>query len=343
MESPLENMNMNFAATANQIFSLMSLAHSRRPTGLGVLCHPSACAHELSFQKTKFTSESGLKARRNLKWGGFESLGGASTSVPTVAAWGSNHLDVFALGTDSAAWHKWWNGGAWSGWESQGGIFESPVDVCSWDHNRLDFFGLGTKNAAFHKSWEGSRVSSSLTLSSLALEPQLLAQSCTDISTSSSQCSAYEPLGGIFTSPVKSVSWEPERLDLFAAKSSGPRDLAVVGRGTDSASWINQWSGSWTEWQSLGGNFISEPSIVSWGRGRYDLFGIGIDGAMYHRYYANGSWSASWENLGGVLVSAPTAVSWGANRHDIFALRTDDAVWHNWWDGPAWGGWERLD
>lgn len=40
------------------------------------------------------------------QWGGFESLGGVLTSVPTVAAWGPNRLDVFALGTDAAAWHK---------------------------------------------------------------------------------------------------------------------------------------------------------------------------------------------------------------------------------------------
>jgi hypothetical protein len=36
--------------------------------------------------------------------GQWESLGGVLTSQPSVVSWGSNRLDVFGLGTDSAAW-----------------------------------------------------------------------------------------------------------------------------------------------------------------------------------------------------------------------------------------------
>ncbi len=36
--------------------------------------------------------------------GRWESLGGVLTSKPSVVSWGPNRLDVFALGTDSAAW-----------------------------------------------------------------------------------------------------------------------------------------------------------------------------------------------------------------------------------------------
>jgi hypothetical protein len=43
-----------------------------------------------------------------------------------VVAWGPNRLDVFVLGTDSALYHKWWDGSAWgpsvTGWEYQGGV-----------------------------------------------------------------------------------------------------------------------------------------------------------------------------------------------------------------------------
>ena len=39
---------------------------------------------------------------------------------------GPNRLDVFAIGTDSALYHKWWDGNAWgpsvTGWEAMGGI-----------------------------------------------------------------------------------------------------------------------------------------------------------------------------------------------------------------------------
>ncbi|KAI9048418.1 hypothetical protein LZ554_007254 [Drepanopeziza brunnea f. sp. 'monogermtubi'] len=246
--------------------------------------------------------------------GGMAALGvagnrkAASSSLHWTSAAGTRTASISSASvlTMNAAFHKSGDGSRWSAYESLGDIFTSPVKSVSGEAERLDLFGLGTDSSSYHKFWDGTRWSD-----------------------------GWENLGGVFTTPLAAES-------SGARDHSEARDIAVVGRGTDSALWINQRSGSWTGWQSLGGIFISEPSIVSWGPGRYDLFGIGIDGAMYHKYYANGSWSASWENLGGVLISAPTAVSWGANRLDIFALGTDDAVWHKWWDGSAWGGWERL-
>ena len=41
-------------------------------------------------------------------WGGWESLGGVLESPPDAAAWAANRLDIFAVGTDSALWHRWW-------------------------------------------------------------------------------------------------------------------------------------------------------------------------------------------------------------------------------------------
>jgi hypothetical protein len=51
------------------------------------------------------------------------------TSQPRVTAWGANRLDVFVTGTDSALYHKWWDGNAWgpslTGYEFMGGIISS--------------------------------------------------------------------------------------------------------------------------------------------------------------------------------------------------------------------------
>ena len=56
-------------------------------------------------------------------------MGGICTSQPRAVAWGPNRLDVFVTGTDSALYHKWWNGSAWgpsvTGYERQGGIVSS--------------------------------------------------------------------------------------------------------------------------------------------------------------------------------------------------------------------------
>jgi repeat uncharacterized protein DUF346 len=56
-------------------------------------------------------------------------MGGICTSKPRVAAWGPNRLDVFVTGTDSALYHKWWNGAAWgpslTGYEYMGGVISA--------------------------------------------------------------------------------------------------------------------------------------------------------------------------------------------------------------------------
>jgi hypothetical protein len=55
----------------------------------------------------------------------YEAMGGICVSQPEVVAWGPNRLDVFVLGTDSALYHKWWDGTAWgpslTGYERMGG------------------------------------------------------------------------------------------------------------------------------------------------------------------------------------------------------------------------------
>jgi hypothetical protein len=62
-------------------------------------------------------------------------------------------LDLFAVGTDNAVWHKWWDGSAWGGWESLGGSVFSEVSSVSWAANRLDLFGVGADSAVYRKKF----------------------------------------------------------------------------------------------------------------------------------------------------------------------------------------------
>jgi hypothetical protein len=70
-------------------------------------------------------------------------------------------------------------------------------------------------------------------------------------------------------------------------------------------------------------------AATSWGANRLDIFALGSDNSMYHKYWDGGAWGPSqtgWDALGGVFNSPPAAVSWGANRFDIFALGTDNSM-----------------
>src|SRR6266567_4475090 len=231
-------------------------------------------------------------------WGGWEGLGGILTSPPEVVSWGTNRLDIFALGTDHALWHRWWNGSSWGGWESLGGILTSPPKVVSWGPNRLDVCAVGTDSALWHRWWDGS------------------------------SWGGWESLGGILTSPPEVVSWDENRLDVFAI-------------GTDSAMYHRWWDGSsWGGWESLGGIIQSTPKAVSWAPNRLDVFALGTNYALFHRWWDGSSWGG-WESLGGILetplngprdsVTAIDAVAWAANRLDIFGVGTDCALYHRWW------------
>ena len=152
-----------------------------------------------------------------------------------MTSWGVNSLDLFVLGTNSAAFHKAWNGASWlpstTGWESIGGAFvEEPVAI-SWGTERLDIFGIGTDHALYHKyteSWDGTQWQ---------WGPDQL---------------DWDNLGGDWTQRPSVVSWGPGRLDVFLV-------------GTDNSLYQKFYNGSaWNDgFFGLGGTVKYPPSVVS--------------------------------------------------------------------------------
>jgi serine protease AprX len=97
----------------------------------------------------------------------------------------------------------------------------------------------------------------------------------------------------------------------------------------------------WSGWENQGGYCLDGPAAASWAANRLDVFVLGGDQAMYHKWWDGSSWSG-WENLGGYCLGGPGAVSWGPNRIDTFVIGSDHAMYHKWWDGSSWSGWENL-
>jgi Repeat of unknown function (DUF346) len=55
----------------------------------------------------------------------------------------------------------------------------------------------------------------------------------------------------------------------------------------------------------LGGVFNNAPAAVAWTKGRLDIFGLGTNNEMFHKWWDN-SWGPSqtgWEALGGTFDS----------------------------------------
>jgi ABC-type taurine transport system substrate-binding protein len=84
----------------------------------------------------------------------------------------------------------------------------------------------------------------------------------------------------------------------------------------------------------------SSSPVVAWGANRLDVFVLGSNRALYHKWWNGSAWGPSltgYEAMGGICTSSPQVVAWGANRLDVFVTGTDSALYHKWWNGSAWG------
>lgn len=140
---------------------------------------------------------------------GYENLGGTFTSPIISISYAPNTLDLFGLGTDSAAYHKSYNGAAWSGWDNLGGVFTSNLVASTWGDDEIDVFGRGTDNAMYWNHWNGLRWSG---WQSLGGEFFLTF-------SFSSKFFLLTITTGVFTSEPSTVSWGPGRIDVFVTLS----------------------------------------------------------------------------------------------------------------------------
>jgi hypothetical protein len=120
---------------------------------------------------------------------------------------------------------------------------------------------------------------------------------------------------------VAAVSWDANRIDLFARSRSNI--LLHKSRGG---------SGTWSDWEPLSGEITSRPAATSRGTGRLDVFARLPDNTLGHREFNNGRWT-DWESLGGVLTSAPAAVAGVNERLDVFVRGEGDTL--QWWSRDA--------
>ena len=125
---------------------------------------------------------------------------------------------------------------------------------------------------------------------------------------------------------------------------------------THSAGCLAEPGTTWHSWVAQGGVLRSAPAVASWGVNRLDVFVLGTNSEIWHKFFDYNRWSG-WSSLGapprapgGILdpdeedeeISDPAAVSWGRNRIDLFATGTSGRLWHKWWDGTRWLGWKDL-
>jgi hypothetical protein len=96
------------------------------------------------------------------------------------------------------------------------------------------------------------------------------------------------------------------------------------------------------DWQSLGGTFMSTPAAIAREDDRVDIFGVGMDRAMYTKSIVGSEVGSDWQRLGGVFTSAASVISQKPGQLDLFARGSDFTLRHNQLNGSEWFGWQNL-
>lgn len=147
-----------------------------------------------------------------------------------------------------------------------------------------------------------------------------------------------------FISPPTAISNAPGRVDVFGIAP----DQTVMHNSYQTTTT----SGGWTGWTQLGTRrFASSISaVVTRGGNQIELWGVGTDGALWHRSGNgnNGTWPVDWDSHGGQFISAPAVVSPAEGVYDVFAISIDGSVKHArrterpaaWI--PTYGSWNSL-
>ncbi len=263
-------------------------------------------------------------------WYGYENLGGVLTSRPNAASWAANRIDVVVRGSDSAVYHKWWDGAHWNGYENLAGFIQGAPAICSWANGRLDIFAIGSNHHLWHKWYQGGWSGWEDLGGVLSSEPACVSWGANRIDIFARGMDSamwhlwwdgawhgWENLGGVITSAPAVSSWSSGRLDCFA-------------RGTNNHLWHKWYQGGWSGWEDLGSDMYGSPAAASWGPNRIDVFFPGQQYNMMHKWWDGAHWNGD-ENLGGVLTSDVGVCSWQAGRLDCFVEGTDSSMYHKWY------------
>lgn len=266
--------------------------------------------------------------------------------VISYCSWGEGRLDIVKYEQNGIARHKSIENGVHSEWKNIPPMppprqMASAPAICSWGSGRLDLAAQGDDAALWHCYFSGGQWSSWESLGGEILGPPAICtwatgrldcfglgtdNACWQKTFSSSTWQTWNSLGGEWAGGPTATCQATGYIDVICIDSNG---------------YIYQisYNGTWSAWKELTNRIYSQPSLVSLGPGRLDLFGVGEYGALWHKWYDNGAWT-SMKYFGGKNANSPSVVAIGKKILYLCYLDKEGHACLRTWNGKSWSNWK---
>ncbi len=235
------------------------------------------------------------KVYDNGAWGEWQNLGGVLSSDPAAVSWGPGRIDVFARGADTHLYHRAYFGGAWGSWENLGGVLTSAPAVCSTGTGVLEVVVRGPADILFARVYAAGAWTDWIPLAPapVASAPGLSAWlgGRLDVFATGLDDKLYHSYFEGYWSALEDLGGTCDSGPGVASGMVGRIDVVVRGP-LDDLSHTYYEEGSWSAWQPLQGTvkFQGDPEAVAWGSTRLDVFAVGEDLAVWHKYWDGTEW-----------------------------------------------------
>lgn len=232
---------------------------------------------------------------------------------PAVISRQESMIDVFFIRDDhTLEHHHYYEGGGWYDGNYGGFWIHNPTAV-SAGSNHWQVFLIGINSCLYSMRYDSRIREKDFTKLGGAVPSTPKAISCgdgrVDIFTLGLSGDLYQ-----LSSDDYGASFGPwqkrggKLVGEIEATSSGKGCIDVFARGYDGALWYLKYDGNWGRFVSLGGILIKSPTAIAWAAKRFDIFVIGTDGALHHKWSMDGglTWGPSatgYEHLGGISFS----------------------------------------
>jgi hypothetical protein len=278
------------------------------------------------------------KRRSGGAWNAWTSLGGVSSSGPSVVKDDEGRLHLFIRGVDRALWHSHQlNGGGvsgkWSNWARLGNFSTTtgPTVVVTAE-GLIDVFALGADKAVWHIGQVGVHED----------DHTMTVGKCP------SDTKEITPTESAFIECMATGDQVEKPGDGSDDKPENPKKGDDVARTHPKKNKV-----VWSEWESLGGVWTSKPAVNLSPDGLLGVFVRAVDRSLYNKFQvstdAKGIQWSEWHNLKGVFASAPkvSVVQNTEGLTNIYARGIDRQFYvraqkGSRADGVAWKGWESL-